>query len=64
MSNVIFLQFYYCRNYVIINWVVFLESESGMYFLKLLVTVFIVIGMVGKKNLLDLLKKKMREKDF
>ena len=50
MSNVIFLQFYYCRNYVIINWVVFLESESGMYFLKLLVTVFIVIRMVGKKT--------------
>lgn len=49
---------------MIINWVVFLESESGMYFLKLLVTVFIVIRMVGKKNLLDLLKKKMREKDF
>lgn len=34
---------------VAINWVVFLESESGIYLLKLLVTVFLLMHMV-KKN--------------
>ena len=33
---------------VAINWVVFLESESGLYLLKLLVTIF--TDSYGEKN--------------
>lgn len=47
---VFFLSFFIVEIVVVVNWVVFLESEFGIYLLKLLMIIFLLIYMVKRKN--------------